>query len=71
MQKTVSHINGRTQTEVSENRMLRRIFGTKIDEVTEGWIKLHDKKLNTHYFEDEIMEDEMGRACIKLGGEKI
>ena len=36
---------------VSENRMLRRIFGPRRDEVTTEWRKLHDE------------ENEMGRAC--------
>jgi hypothetical protein len=31
---------------VFENRMLRRIFGPKSDEVTGGWRKLHNEKLH-------------------------
>jgi len=31
---------------VFENRVLRRIFGPKRDEVTEEWIKLHNAELN-------------------------
>ena len=31
---------------IFENRMLRRIFGPKRDEVTEEWRKLHDEELN-------------------------
>jgi hypothetical protein len=31
---------------VFENRMLRRIFGPKRDEVTEWWRKLHNKGLH-------------------------
>jgi hypothetical protein len=30
---------------VFENRMLRRIFGPKTDEVTGGWRKLHNEEL--------------------------
>jgi hypothetical protein len=30
---------------VSEHKVLRRIFGTKRDEVTGGWRKLHDEEL--------------------------
>jgi hypothetical protein len=30
---------------VFENRVLRRIFGPKRDEVTGVWIKLHDEEL--------------------------
>jgi hypothetical protein len=31
---------------VFENRVLRRIFGPKRDEVTGEWRKLHDEKLD-------------------------
>jgi hypothetical protein len=31
---------------VFENRVLRRIFGHKRDEVTEEWRKLHNEELN-------------------------
>jgi hypothetical protein len=31
---------------VFENRILRRIFGPKRDEVTEEWIKLHNEELH-------------------------
>jgi hypothetical protein len=29
-----------------ENRVLRRVFGPKRDEVTGEWIKLHNEELN-------------------------
>jgi len=32
-----------------ENRVLRRIFGPKRDEVTKAWRKLHNEKLNDLY----------------------
>jgi hypothetical protein len=32
--------------EVFENRVLRRICGSKRDDVKEGWRKLHNKELN-------------------------
>jgi hypothetical protein len=32
-----------------ENRVLRRIFGPKRDEVTEGWRKLHNEELHGLY----------------------
>jgi hypothetical protein len=32
-----------------ENRVLRRIFGPKRDEVTRVWRKLHNKELNDLY----------------------
>jgi len=34
---------------VFENRVLRRIFGPKRDEVTGEWRKLHDEELNDLY----------------------
>jgi hypothetical protein len=34
---------------VFENRVLRRIFGPKRDEVTGGWRKLHNEKLHNLY----------------------
>jgi hypothetical protein len=35
---------------VFENKVLRRIFGLKKDEVTEGWRKLHGEELRDLYF---------------------
>jgi hypothetical protein len=32
-----------------ENRVLRRIFGPKRDEVTEEWRKLHSEELHNLY----------------------
>jgi hypothetical protein len=34
---------------VLENRVLRRIFGPKRDEVTGGWKKLHNEELRNVY----------------------
>ena len=34
---------------VFENRVLRRIFGPKRDEVTREWRKLHNEELNDLY----------------------
>jgi len=34
---------------VFENRVLRRIFGSKRDEVRWEWIKLHNEELNDLY----------------------
>jgi hypothetical protein len=34
---------------VFENRLLRRVFGPKRDEVTGEWRKLHDEELNDRY----------------------
>jgi hypothetical protein len=40
---------------VFENRVLRRIFGPKRDEVTGEWRKLHNEKLNYLYFSPNIV----------------
>jgi hypothetical protein len=34
---------------VFENRVLRRIFGPKRDEVTVKWRRLHDEELHARY----------------------
>jgi hypothetical protein len=38
-----------------ENRVLRRIFGPKRDEVSGEWIKLHNEKLNDLYSSPNIL----------------
>jgi hypothetical protein len=40
---------------VFENRVLRRIFGSKRDEVTGGWRKLHNEELNGLYSSPSII----------------
>jgi len=45
----VAHIEGGTQAEGVENRVLRRIFESKRDEVAEEWRKLHNEELNDLY----------------------
>jgi len=40
---------------VLENRVLRRIFGPKRDEVTGGWRKLHNEELNDLYCSPNIV----------------
>jgi hypothetical protein len=60
---------------VSENRVLRRIFGPKRDEVTGEWRKLHNVELYNLYSSPDIIRqvkaNEVGRACGTHGrGEK-
>jgi len=60
---------------VFENRVLRRIFGPKRDEVAGEWRKLHNEELNdllTQYCaSDKIEKNEMGGACDAYeGGER-
>jgi hypothetical protein len=62
---------------VFENRVLRRMFGPKRDEVTGEWRKLHNGEPHNLYSSpdivkaDQIKENEMGRACGTHGrGEK-
>jgi hypothetical protein len=53
---------------VFENRVLRRTFGLKRDEVTGDWRKLSNEKLHNLYSSPNIFrmikvkEDKMGRA---------
>jgi hypothetical protein len=40
---------------VFENRVLRRIFGSKGDEVTGGWRKLHNEELHNLYSSPNVI----------------
>jgi hypothetical protein len=40
---------------VFKNRVLRRIFGSKRDEVTGGWRKLHNEELHNLYSSPSII----------------
>jgi hypothetical protein len=40
---------------VLENRVLKRIFGAKRDEVTGEWIKLHNEELHNLYSSPSIV----------------
>jgi hypothetical protein len=65
---------------VFENRVLRRIFGLKRDEVTGGWRKLHNEMLNKFYSSPyiiriiksrrmrwELHTERMGRRGVLIG----
>ena len=61
---------------VFENRVLRRIFGPKRDEVRGEWRKLNNAELNDLYCSpnivraiDKIEKNEMGGSCSTYGGE--
>ena len=41
---------------VFENSVLRRIFGSRRDEVTREWRKLHDEELNDLYSSPSIVQ---------------
>jgi hypothetical protein len=52
---------------VFENKILRRIFESKLEEVTGGWIKFDNEEFQSctvhkYYFHDYVMEDVMGRS---------
>jgi hypothetical protein len=51
----VSHIREEHRLRVFENRVLRRIFGPKGDEVTGEWRKLHSGELHNLYLSPDIV----------------
>ena len=51
-----------------ENRVLRRIYEPKRDEVTEGWRKLHKEELNDLYSSPNIVRVIKSRRMNKIGG---
>ena len=61
---------------VFENRVLRRIFGRRRDEVTREWGKLHNEELNDLYSSPNIVRViksrrmQWGGACSAYGGEQ-
>jgi hypothetical protein len=50
----VAHIEGGTRLRVCANRVLRKIFGSKRDEVTGEWRKVHNEELNDLYCSPNI-----------------
>jgi len=61
---------------VFENRVLRRIFGLKRDEVTGEWRKLHNEDLNDLYYSPNIIRLIKSRRMrwtghvARMGGEE-
>ena len=59
-----------------KDRVLRRIFRPKQDEVTEEWRKLHNEELSYLYSSPnnvqviKIKMNEMGEICSMCGGEE-
>ena len=51
-----------------ENRVLRRIFGPKKDEVTGEWRNLHNEELNDLYSLPNIVRVVKSRRTKWLGG---
>ena len=49
---------------VFENRVLRRIFGSKRDGVTEEWRKLHNEELNDLYCSPNILRAIKSRIML-------
>jgi hypothetical protein len=59
---------------VFENRVLKRIFAPKRDEVTGEWRKLHNNELHDLYSSSSIIRiiklRRMGGPCSTNGGEE-
>ena len=59
---------------VFENKVLRRIFGPKRDEVTGEWRRLHNKELCALYTSpdsgDQVKKTEVDKACSTYGGRR-
>jgi hypothetical protein len=54
----------------SENRVLRRIFGPKRDEVMRYWRKLHNEELNNLYSSPNIIRMIKSRRMSRNGAKK-
>jgi hypothetical protein len=60
---------------VFENRVLKRIFGPKRDEVTGGWRKLHNEELHGLYSSPSIVKKKVKLSRYMpwrhMGGEEV
>jgi hypothetical protein len=52
----VSHKEGKSKVRVLENRVLRRMFRPKRDEVTGEWRKLYNEELNDLYSSPSVLQ---------------
>jgi hypothetical protein len=52
---------------VCENRVLRRIFGPKRDEVTGEWRKLHNEELHNLYSSPDVIRQVKSRRMMWAG----
>jgi hypothetical protein len=55
---------------VNENRVLRRVFGPRRDNVTGGWRKLHNEELSDLYSLPRIIRMIKSRRMSRNGGEE-
>jgi hypothetical protein len=62
----LSHSKGKTQI-VRENRVLRRIFRPKREEVAGGWRRLHNEELHNLYTSPDIIRVIKARG-VRLAG---
>jgi len=54
--KLVSVLREEHRSKMLKNRVLMKIFGTKQEEVTGEWRKLHNEKLNDLYTSPDIIQ---------------
>jgi hypothetical protein len=51
-----------------KNRVLKRISGSKRDEMVAGWRKVRTSEVRLLQIQsDQVQEYEMGRACVRIG----